>query len=49
MTEAVDVEAARQAVTDLLKALGKDPYSEHLADTPRRVLRNPFAMSPCRK
>ena len=37
MTEAVDVEAARQAVADLLKALGKDPYSEHLAETPRRV------------
>jgi GTP cyclohydrolase I len=33
----IDTEAARQAVTDLLKALGKDPYSVHLADTPRRV------------
>ncbi|WP_086819663.1 GTP cyclohydrolase I FolE [Allokutzneria sp. NRRL B-24872] len=33
----VDVEAARRAVTDLLVALGRDPDSEHLADTPRRV------------
>ncbi|WP_330273846.1 GTP cyclohydrolase I FolE [Lentzea sp. NBC_00516] len=33
----MDVEAAQRAVTDLLKALGKDPYSAHLADTPRRV------------
>ncbi|TQM84950.1 GTP cyclohydrolase I [Saccharothrix saharensis] len=33
----VDVEAARRAVADLLVALGKDPASEHLADTPRRV------------
>lgn len=33
----MDVEAAQRAVTDLLKALGKDPYSVHLADTPRRV------------
>ncbi|GAA4012479.1 GTP cyclohydrolase I FolE [Allokutzneria multivorans] len=33
----VDVEAARRAVTDLLVALGRDPGSEHLADTPRRV------------
>jgi len=37
MTGPIDVEAAGQAVTDLLKALGKDPYSVHLADTPRRV------------
>ncbi|MCE6995024.1 GTP cyclohydrolase I FolE [Saccharothrix sp. S26] len=33
----VDLEAARRAVADLLAALGKDPSSEHLADTPRRV------------
>ncbi|MFC5997059.1 GTP cyclohydrolase I FolE [Pseudonocardia hispaniensis] len=34
---AVDVAAAEQAVADLLRALGKDPESVHLADTPRRV------------
>jgi GTP cyclohydrolase I len=33
----VDVEAAERAVADLLLALGRDPASEHLADTPRRV------------
>jgi GTP cyclohydrolase I len=33
----VDLLAAEQAVTDLLIALGKDPASEHLSDTPRRV------------
>ncbi|MFD7660191.1 GTP cyclohydrolase I FolE [Actinosynnema sp. NPDC059797] len=33
----VDVEAARRAVADLLAALGRDPASEHLADTPERV------------
>jgi GTP cyclohydrolase IA len=33
----VDLEAAQRAVADLLAALGKDPASEHLADTPRRV------------
>ncbi|WP_082404603.1 GTP cyclohydrolase I FolE [Saccharothrix sp. NRRL B-16348] len=33
----VDVEAARRAVADLLVALGRDPASEHLADTPERV------------
>ncbi|AXB41775.1 GTP cyclohydrolase I FolE [Amycolatopsis albispora] len=33
----VDVEAAQRAVADLLVALGHDPASEHLADTPRRV------------
>nr|BFE51739.1 GTP cyclohydrolase I FolE [Saccharothrix mutabilis subsp. capreolus] len=33
----VDLEGARRAVADLLLALGKDPSSEHLADTPRRV------------
>lgn len=35
--ETVDREAAQQAVADLLTALGRDPGSEHLADTPRRV------------
>lgn len=34
---AVDLPAARIAVTDLLTALGQDPRSEHLLDTPRRV------------
>lgn len=33
----VDLHAAERAVADLLRALGKDPSSEHLADTPRRV------------
>src|SRR5256886_5838750 len=32
----VDLDAAEEAVTDLLVALGHDPTSEHLADTPRR-------------
>ncbi|MFC7614133.1 GTP cyclohydrolase I FolE [Actinokineospora soli] len=35
----VDVDAARRAVTDLLAALGRDPASPHLADTPTRVAR----------
>ncbi|MBB5958576.1 GTP cyclohydrolase I [Saccharothrix tamanrassetensis] len=35
--DGVDLEAAQRAVVDLLTALGKDPVSEHLADTPRRV------------
>jgi GTP cyclohydrolase I len=34
---AVDVPAAAQAVTALLRALGKDPDEPHLSDTPRRV------------
>ncbi|HEY7487385.1 MAG TPA: GTP cyclohydrolase I FolE [Streptosporangiaceae bacterium] len=34
----VDLEAAQRAVADLLIALGRDPASEHLADTPRRVV-----------
>jgi GTP cyclohydrolase I len=34
---AIDLDAAAQAVSDLLVALGHDPVSEHLADTPRRV------------
>jgi GTP cyclohydrolase I len=34
-----DLPAAERAVADLLRALGKDPSHEHLADTPRRVAR----------
>jgi GTP cyclohydrolase I len=34
---AVDLPAAEQAVTALLRALGRDPAQPHLADTPRRV------------
>ncbi|MEV6628506.1 GTP cyclohydrolase I FolE [Amycolatopsis sp. NPDC051106] len=33
----MDLRAAERAVADLLRALGKDPSSEHLGDTPRRV------------
>jgi GTP cyclohydrolase I len=33
----VDRRAATRAVADLLRALGRDPDDEHLADTPRRV------------
>ena len=33
----VDLPAAARAVTALLAALGQEPSSEHLADTPRRV------------
>jgi GTP cyclohydrolase I len=33
----VDLAAAEAAVADLLVALGQDPASAHLADTPRRV------------
>ena len=36
-TGGVDREAAARAVADLLRALGRDPEAEHLADTPRRV------------
>ena len=37
-TEAgVDLAAAERAVADLLVALGHDPSTEHLEDTPRRV------------
>jgi GTP cyclohydrolase I len=35
----VDLTAAEDAVRDLLVALGHDPASEHLTDTPRRVAR----------
>jgi GTP cyclohydrolase IA len=34
----IDVPAAERAVTDLLCALGRDPASQHLAETPRRVV-----------
>jgi len=33
----IDLEGAERAVADLLRALGRDPGSEHLTDTPRRV------------
>ena len=33
----VNLPAAERVVRDLLLALGRDPYSPHLADTPRRV------------
>jgi GTP cyclohydrolase I len=36
-TPRIDRAAAQAAVTALLKALGRDPESESLADTPRRV------------
>ncbi|WP_029146181.1 GTP cyclohydrolase I [Microbacterium luticocti] len=36
--DCVDVAAAEQAVADLLRALGRDIDSPHLADTPRRVV-----------
>ncbi len=35
--DVVDLPRAQKAVTELLVALGKDPFSAHLADTPRRV------------
>src|SRR5665647_34885 len=35
--EQVNLPAAERAVRDLLRALGRDPASPHLADTPRRV------------
>ncbi|GAA1583221.1 GTP cyclohydrolase I FolE [Kribbella hippodromi] len=35
--EEIDLPAAQRAVADLLTALGRDPHSAHLADTPRRV------------
>ncbi|HEY0617024.1 MAG TPA: GTP cyclohydrolase I, partial [Kribbella sp.] len=33
----IDLPAAERAISDLLVALGRDPNSDHLADTPRRV------------
>jgi GTP cyclohydrolase I len=38
--DTVDLAAAEGAVADLLRALGRDPTSEHLADTPARVARS---------
>ena len=35
--QTIDADAAEQAVRDLLRALGRDPGSGDLADTPRRV------------
>jgi len=35
--EQINLPAAERAVRDLLIALGRDPFSPHLADTPRRV------------
>jgi GTP cyclohydrolase I len=49
---AVDLGRAEQAVADLLAALGQDPSSSHLLDTPRRVaasyaeLLTPVAFTP---
>ena len=37
LDETIDFDAATRAVSDLLIALGRDPSSEHLAETPRRV------------
>jgi GTP cyclohydrolase IA len=39
-TGTVDPLAAEAAVTALLRALGRDPTSPHLAETPRRVARS---------
>jgi len=36
--QAIDLVAAERAARDLLVALGHDPGSKHLADTPRRVV-----------
>jgi GTP cyclohydrolase IA len=38
--ERVNLPAAERAVRDLLLALGRDPSSAHLEDTPRRVARS---------
>jgi len=38
--ERVNLPAAERAVRDLLLALGRDPSSPHLVDTPRRVARS---------
>lgn len=35
--DGIDLHGAQCAVADLLTALGRDPASEHLADTPKRV------------
>lgn len=34
---AIDPDAAQSAVAELLRALGRDPSSAHLSDTPKRV------------
>jgi GTP cyclohydrolase I len=39
VTAPIDLEAAAQAVRDLLVALGQDPDNEHLSATPGRVAR----------
>ena len=39
--EQIDLPAAERAVRDLLLALGRDPSSPHLAETPRRAARLP--------
>lgn len=36
-TPGIDLPAAERAVSDLLRALRRDPASEHLRETPRRV------------
>jgi GTP cyclohydrolase I len=36
--EVIDYDAATTAIFDLLVALGRDPSSEHLSETPRRVV-----------
>jgi GTP cyclohydrolase I len=43
----VDRAAAARAVADLLRALGKDPDAEHLADTPRRVAESYAELLTC--
>jgi GTP cyclohydrolase I len=45
--DGVDRAAAARAVADLLRALGKDPDSEHLADTPRRVAQSYAELLTC--
>ncbi len=36
--EVIDYDAATKAIFELLVALGRDPSSEHLSETPRRVV-----------
>jgi GTP cyclohydrolase I len=43
----VDREAAAKAVADLLRALGRDPDADHLADTPRRVAESYAELLTC--
>ena len=42
----IDAPAAERAVADLLRALGRDPSSQHLAETPRRVVDSFAEMLP---